>query len=130
VLVFEPNASDVQLEWAHPMRTAMLEVLRRQSALVRLDPHPAGLAGARSEPLGLNMTRIMTATEAKAKFLALLDEVEAGEEIEITRRGVPVARIRAARGPRALENIFKGVARSNVDRVEDLYGASDLWEST
>ncbi|MBA3403922.1 MAG: type II toxin-antitoxin system prevent-host-death family antitoxin, partial [Gemmatimonadaceae bacterium] len=29
----------------------------------------------------------MTATEVKAKILALLDEVEAGEEIEITRRG-------------------------------------------
>jgi len=112
------------------MLIAMPEVLRRQNTLVRLDPRPAGLAGARSAPVGLNMTRIMTATEAKAKFLALLDEVEAGEEIEITRRGVPVARIRAARGPRALENIFKGVARSNVDRDEDLYSASDIWESS
>jgi prevent-host-death family protein len=39
------------------------------------------------------MTRIMTATEAKAKLLAVLDEVESGEEIEITRHGVTIARI-------------------------------------
>jgi antitoxin (DNA-binding transcriptional repressor) of toxin-antitoxin stability system len=30
------------------------------------------------------MTRQMTATEVKAKLLALFDEVERGEEIEIT----------------------------------------------
>jgi prevent-host-death family protein len=43
------------------------------------------------------MTREITATEAKRKFLALLDEVEAGEEIEITRDGVAVARLSPAR---------------------------------
>ncbi|OAJ72076.1 hypothetical protein A7976_08570 [Methylobacillus sp. MM3] len=31
--------------------------------------------------------------EVKANLSALLDQVEAGEEITITRRGVPIARI-------------------------------------
>jgi prevent-host-death family protein len=35
----------------------------------------------------------MTATAAKTGFLRLLDEVAAGEEIEITRHGKPVARL-------------------------------------
>ena len=39
------------------------------------------------------MVRQVTATEAKTKLLALLDEVETGESIEITRRGHLVARM-------------------------------------
>lgn len=46
------------------------------------------------------MARQISATEAKAKLLALLDEVEAGEEAEITRRGVIIARLAPRpRGP-------------------------------
>ncbi|BBX97450.1 hypothetical protein MLAC_27440 [Mycobacterium lacus] len=41
----------------------------------------------------------MTATEVKAKILALLDEVAAGEEIEITKHGRAIARLVAAPGP-------------------------------
>ncbi len=44
------------------------------------------------------MTRTMTASEAKAKLLALLDDVEKGEAFEITRHGVVVARL--SLGPR------------------------------
>jgi prevent-host-death family protein len=60
----------------------------------------------------------MTATEVKAKLLALLDEVEEGEEIEITRHGRTVARLAPARGPHALKGMFAGVARSNASDEE------------
>ena len=48
-----------------------------------------------------HMTRQLTATEAKVTLLALLDEVAAGEEIEITKHGHTVAgwRRRAALVP-------------------------------
>ncbi|HUY61956.1 MAG TPA: type II toxin-antitoxin system prevent-host-death family antitoxin, partial [Candidatus Dormibacteraeota bacterium] len=52
----------------------------------------------------------MTATEVKATILALLDEVSAGEEIEITKHGRTVARLVPARGPRALRGQLAGVA--------------------
>lgn len=35
----------------------------------------------------------LTATEAKAKLLSLLDEVESGEDISITRHGKTVAKL-------------------------------------
>lgn len=38
--------------------------------------------------------------EAKARLSELLDRVEAGNSIEITRRGKPVARLTAAASPR------------------------------
>lgn len=38
--------------------------------------------------------------EAKAHLSALLDRVEAGETIEITRRGKPVATLSATHAPR------------------------------
>jgi prevent-host-death family protein len=38
--------------------------------------------------------------DAKARLSELVDRVEAGDSIEITRRGKPVARIIAATGPR------------------------------
>lgn len=42
--------------------------------------------------------------EAKNKLSALLDRVERGEEIVITRRGKPVARLVPALGTRAAED--------------------------
>jgi prevent-host-death family protein len=42
----------------------------------------------------------LSVAKAKAQLSALLDAVESGEEVEITRRGVPVARLtRAAEWP-------------------------------
>jgi len=38
--------------------------------------------------------------EAKARLSELVDRVEAGDAIDITRRGKPVARLTAAAGPR------------------------------
>jgi len=68
----------------------------------------------------------MTATEAKAKLLALLDEVEGGEEIEITRHGLAVARLTPARGPHALKGKFAGVTTSTAND-EDLFSTGDVW---
>jgi prevent-host-death family protein len=56
----------------------------------------------------------MTATEAKARILALLDQVASGEEVEITKRGRVVARLVPARGPQALRGALQGVAASAV----------------
>jgi prevent-host-death family protein len=70
----------------------------------------------------------MTATEAKAKLLALLDDVEGGEEIEITRRGLTVARLVPARGPHALKGKFAGVATS-TSNDEDLFSTGDDWRT-
>jgi prevent-host-death family protein len=74
------------------------------------------------------MTRKVTATEAKAKLLALLDEVEHGEEIEITRHGRIVARILPAKGPHALWGMFEGVART-TDPNDNLYSTGVTWEA-
>jgi prevent-host-death family protein len=54
----------------------------------------------------------MTVTEVKAKLLALLDDVEQGDEIEITRHGRTIARLSPARGPHALKGKFAGIART------------------
>lgn len=72
------------------------------------------------------MSRIVTATEAKAKILALLDDVEVGEEIEITRRGHVVARLVPASGPGALEGAFAGVAMSAAED-EELFTTGIDW---
>jgi prevent-host-death family protein len=47
------------------------------------------------------MARKVTATEAKATILALLDDVGVGDEVEITKRGRTVARLADHRSARA-----------------------------
>jgi len=69
----------------------------------------------------------MTATEVKAKILALLDEVSDGEEVEITKHGRLVARLVPAAGPRALEGRMAGVAMSAADD-EDLFTTGLSWD--
>lgn len=73
------------------------------------------------------MARIMTVTQVKAKLLALLDEVEAGEQIAITRHGVTVALLAPARGPHALRGRFTGVAASAADD-EELFTTGATWD--
>ena len=73
------------------------------------------------------MTRKMTATEVKAKLLALLNEVERGEEIEITRHGVTVARLAPARGPHSFKGRFAGVAMTAAED-EDLFSTGAIWD--
>jgi prevent-host-death family protein len=72
------------------------------------------------------MTRKMTATEVKAKVLALLDDVAGGEEIEITKHGRTVARLVPATGANALRGRLTGVAMSAADD-EDLFSTGATW---
>ena len=60
------------------------------------------------DPEDEHMSKRVTATEAKAKLLSLLDEVEKGEEIEITRRGAIIAKVIPTRGPQWLKDCFAG----------------------
>lgn len=75
------------------------------------------------------MTRKMTATETKAKILALLDEVAGGDEVEITKHGRPVARLVPARGPHSLKGKFAGIAVTAVDD-EDLFTTGVSWNAS
>jgi prevent-host-death family protein len=74
-------------------------------------------------------TRVVSATEFKAKCLALLDEIEErAEPITITRRGVPVAVLGPPRKStwKSPKNSFAGRARIVGDIVNA--DTSDLWE--
>jgi prevent-host-death family protein len=73
------------------------------------------------------MTIKMTATEAKAKILALLDDVAAGQEIEITKRGRTVAKLVPVSGPHALEGSLMGVAMSAAED-EGLFTTGATWD--
>jgi prevent-host-death family protein len=73
------------------------------------------------------MVMRMTATEAKAKILSLLDQVAAGEEVEITKHGHVVARLVPATGPHALRGSLVGVAMTNVPD-EDVFSTGVSWD--
>jgi len=76
--------------------------------------------------------REMGALEAKSRFGRLLDQVEHGEEVLITRRGKPIARIvpaepgfDRAKAHRAVAGILetsKGVALGGLN-IKDLVNA-------
>ena len=74
------------------------------------------------------MARRVTATNAKATFLRLLDEAAAGEEIEVTRHGRPVARLVPAAGARSLKGSFAGQAMTTVDD-EQLFSTGQPWNA-
>lgn len=75
------------------------------------------------------MTIKVTATEAKAKILSLLDDVAAGQEIEITKRGRTVARLVPASGPHALRGSLVGVAITAASE-EELFATGADWDLT
>lgn len=75
------------------------------------------------------MTRRVTATDAKATILRLLDDAAAGEEIEITKHGRPVARLVPAHGARTLKGSFEGVAVTAVDD-EQLFSTDAQWNAS
>jgi prevent-host-death family protein len=75
------------------------------------------------------MTRKLTATEVKARILGLLDEVAAGDEIEITKHGRTLARLVPARGPRTLEGLFAGRVSTAVDDEEELFATGERWNA-
>jgi prevent-host-death family protein len=76
-----------------------------------------------------HMTRKVTATDAKAGMLRLLDDAAAGEEIEITKHGRPVARLVPASGARSLKGSFTGVAMTAVEEQE-LFSTDAPWNAS
>jgi prevent-host-death family protein len=74
------------------------------------------------------MAKQVTASDAKARILRLLDEASAGEEIEITRHGRPVARLVPARGARSLKGSFEGVATTAATE-EELFSTGASWNA-
>ena len=73
------------------------------------------------------MTIKLTATEAKARILSLLDDVAAGQEIEITKHGRVVARLVPATGPHALKGRLTGIAMTSASD-EELYATGTTWD--
>lgn len=73
------------------------------------------------------MTRSVTATTAKAKILSLLDEVAAGDEVEITKHGRVVARLVQATGPHSLKGKLSGVALTAAED-EQLFTTEATWK--
>lgn len=69
----------------------------------------------------------MTATAVKASILGLLDEVAAGEEVEITKHGRTIARLVPASGPRALKGKCSGIAMTAADE-DDLFTTGAPWD--
>ncbi len=72
------------------------------------------------------MSRRLTATEVKARILALLDDVEGGDEVEITKHGRTVARLVPATGPNALKASLAGVAMTTTTDQE-LFATGAAW---
>lgn len=72
--------------------------------------------------------RRVTATEAKARLLSLLDDIETGESIEVTRHGRLVARIVPARGAHSIRGRLAGVVRSKASD-EELFSTGVKWEA-
>jgi prevent-host-death family protein len=75
------------------------------------------------------MAKSVTATAAKANILRLLDEAAAGEEIEITRHGRPVARLVPPIGARSLKGSFEGRAMTAA-KEEELFSTGETWEAS
>jgi len=69
----------------------------------------------------------VTATEAKARILSLLDAVAEGQEVEVTKHGRMVARIVPAVGPHALRSSLSGNAMSTASD-QDLFSTGAEWE--
>ncbi len=71
---------------------------------------------------------IVTASEFKAKCLRLLDEVEEGETLVITKRGRKVAKVSPISPPkRSLRGSWKGLVKITGDIVQ--CDTSKDWES-
>jgi prevent-host-death family protein len=75
--------------------------------------------------------RVVTATELKAKCLALLDEVDGGDSIfTVTKRGRPVAVLQPVKKIdwKSLEGALLGKLEIDGDIVN--FDTSGLWEAT
>jgi len=71
------------------------------------------------------------ASEAKTRFLSILDDVERGESVIITRHGKPIARLQpeqdfdSERAKRAFETIRQIRSRTAPMTVEEILSARD-----
>jgi prevent-host-death family protein len=74
-----------------------------------------------------HMTIRVTATDAKARILALLDQVAAGQEVEITKRGTVVARLVPAGGAHGLRGRFADVATA-AEEADELFSTGAVWD--
>ena len=75
-------------------------------------------------------SRVIGATEFKAKCLALLDEIdEHGGTITVTKRGRPVATVSSAKKPkwRSPKNLLAGRGKIVGDIVN--FSTAHLWEA-
>jgi prevent-host-death family protein len=70
---------------------------------------------------------MLTATETKAKILSLLDEVAAGDEVEITKHGRVVARLVPANGAQSLKGRLADVAMTAAAE-RDLFTTGATWD--
>jgi prevent-host-death family protein len=86
------------------------------------------VAGTRADRYTDRVAKQVTATEAKAKILGLLDDAAAGEEIEITKHGRTVARLLPAAGARSLRGSFERVAMTAADE-EELFSTGAEWNA-
>jgi prevent-host-death family protein len=75
------------------------------------------------------MAKKVTATEAKAKILSLLDDAAAGEEIEITKHGRAVARLVPAAGARSLKGSYEGMAMTAAEE-DELFSTDAAWNAS
>lgn len=71
---------------------------------------------------------VINLADAKAHLSELIDKVEAGDTIEITRRGKPVARITAVERPRKRIDVDRLRALTS-DMPRSAESASDLVRS-
>lgn len=62
-------------------------------------------------------------------MLRLLDEAAAGEEIEITRHGRPVARLVPPSGARSLKGSYEGMAMT-AGEEEQLFSTGETWNAS
>jgi prevent-host-death family protein len=74
------------------------------------------------------VSKQVTATQAKATILRLLDEAAAGEEIEITKHGRTVARLVPAAGARSLKGSCEGMAMTAAEESQ-LFSTGEAWNA-
>jgi prevent-host-death family protein len=72
------------------------------------------------------VTNRLIDTEAQAHLMSLLDGVEAGQEVEITRHGRTVARLVAASASGSLKGSLIGVAMT-ASEDEQLFTTGVAW---
>jgi prevent-host-death family protein len=89
------------------------------------------MTGISSAIVGMKMpARVISATDFKAKCLALLDEMEQrGEPITITRRGIPVATLGPPKKPLWKSPLDSWAGRAEI--IGDIVHAdtTELWDA-